>query len=416
MNLQNACACLLLLVALGLPRPVDAQELPDETEFVIADFRLETQPGGYLYPNFFENLAPDAVWLSEESNGFGLLDQPRVYFEGDSWTQFDWHYAGHAINSALDDGAPALQIPILAIGSMALQSETPRRRGYGFHVSPRTPQRTLTRLMLSTVFPDLGGYLGLGKLAVANHASMRAEDLYYTRRKIAGSYQLDFSFEKKSPLSSLLLAIGYFSLNRRFNDFNRRDQPVRGGRRPAAAPGALAEAIGQGDAGAWTWSSTPAAATACSPRTAATRRRPTRQDKTLLAGRGLLGGPPVQSEISWLQEWQERRPAVSDAGKDLRDIDGQGFFPFEKWGRFRRRHPGPGRGQTFAVTWLGKTADRALPGPEHGRSIPRAEQTGTSNAIFFAGQPYLVYSVAGGRRLPQPAALRRGRDPGCAWN
>ena len=275
MNLKNACACLLLLIALGFPRTVCGQDAADETEFVIADFKLETQPGGYFYPNFIENLAPDAVWLTEESNGFGLLDQPRVYFEGDSWTQFNWHYAGHAINSALDDGAPALQIPLLAIGAMALQSETPRRHGYGFpFFSPRSPQRTLTRLMLSTVYPGLGGYLGLGKLAVANHASMRAEDLYYTRRKIAGNYQLDFSFEKKSRLSSLLLALGYFSLEPALQRFQPAQQPVRRGWGPAADPGALATAIAPGGRWRWTWSSTPAAATASSPSSPAIPRKP----------------------------------------------------------------------------------------------------------------------------------------------
>ena len=135
---------------------------------------------------------------------------------------------------------------------MALQSETPQRRGYGFVFRPRSPQRTHARFMLSTVYPGLGGYLGLGKLAVANHASMRAEDLYYTRRKIAGNYQLDFSFEKKSRLSSLLLAIGYFSLNRRFNDFNRRDSQFEEDGDLLQLLGALAEAIRPGERWRWT--------------------------------------------------------------------------------------------------------------------------------------------------------------------
>ncbi len=44
---------------------------------------------------------------------------------------------------------------------------------------------------------------------------------------------------------------------------------------------------------------------------------------------------PCNLKFSWLQEWEQRRPMVMDAGKDLKDIDGQGFFPFEKWGEFR---------------------------------------------------------------------------------
>ena len=134
---------------------------------------LETLPGGYFYPNFFENLAPDAILLIEESNGFGQPDLPKVYFEGDSWTQFNWFYNGFSINSALDDGAPALQLPFLAIGSMALLSETPQRRDYGFHFIPRSPAISRSRLMVSTVFPNMGGYTFLGKLAIGNHASLQ---------------------------------------------------------------------------------------------------------------------------------------------------------------------------------------------------------------------------------------------------
>ncbi len=108
---KSRCLLFLLFAICFAALPVLSQAENDESEFVIDDFKLETQPGGYYFSNFIENLAPDAVWLSEESNGFGLLDRPRVYFEGDSWTQFNWDYAGYSINSALEDGAPALQHP-----------------------------------------------------------------------------------------------------------------------------------------------------------------------------------------------------------------------------------------------------------------------------------------------------------------
>jgi len=395
MNLKNVCACLLWLVVLYWPRPVVGQEPPDETEFVIADFRLETLPAGSLYPNFFENLAPDAVWLSEESNGFGLLDQPRVYFEGDSWTQFDWHYAGHAIGSALDDGAPAVQVPVLAIGAMALRSETPRRRGYGFYVSPRSPQRTVARLMLSTAGSGLGGYLGLGKLAVANHASMRAEDLYYPRRRIAGSYQLDFSFEKKSRLSSLLLAIGYFNLSRRFNDFNRRDsqfeeegdmlQLLARWQRPSAQGTLTLDLVvnaGRRDR-----------------LFAETGRYPQEtylQDKRSWLAAADWAGRPCHVKLSWLQEWQQRRPAVEDAGKDLMDIDGQAFFPFEKWGRFTAATLALAADKAVALAWLGR---KAMVEPYLDLSavfLSAAEKTGTLNEIYFAGKPYQALRWQGG--------------------
>ena len=395
MNLKNACACLLLLIALCSPRTVCGQDSADETEFVIADFKLETLPGGYFYPNFIENLAPDAVWLTEESNGFGLLDQPRVYFEGDSWTQFNWHYAGHAINSALDDGVPALQIPLLAIGAMALRSETPRRNGYGFYFSPRSPQRTLTRLMLSTVYPGLGGYLGLGKLAVADHAGMRAEDLYYTRRKIAGNYHLDFSFEKKSRLSSLLLALGYFNLNRRFNDFNRRNSQfeedgdllqllARWQRQYARGTLALDLVVNAGGRDR------------LFAEFARYPQETYRQDKRSWLAAADWSGRPCHLKFSWLQEWQERQPAVEDAGKDLMDIDGQGFFPFEKWGRFSATTLALAADKAFTLTWLGRKTV-VEPYLDLGAVfLSAAEKTGALNEIYFGGRPYLALQWQGG--------------------
>ncbi len=249
--------------------------------------------------------------------------------------------------------------------------------------------------MLSTVYPNLGGYLGLGKLAVANHASMRAEDLYYTRRKIAGNYQLDFSFEKKSRLSSLLLAIGYFSLNRRFNDFNRRDSQfeedgdllqllARWQRQFARGTLALDLVVNAGGRDRLF---------------AENGRYPQetyRQDKRSWLAAADWAGRPCHLKFSWLQEWQERRPAVEDAGKDLKDIDGQGFFPFEKWGRFSATTLALAADKTFALTWLG---EKTVIEPYLDLSavfLSAAEKTGALNEIYFAGKPYLALQWQGG--------------------
>ena len=203
--------------------PVQGQAGDDESEFVISNFMLERLPGGYFYANFFENLAPDATFLIEESNGFAQLDFPKVYFEGDAYSQFNWFFNGFPINSALDDGAPAFQLPLLTIDSMALLSETPQQRDYGFHFRLRSPAVTRSRLMVSTVFPNMGGYTALGKMAIGNHASLRADNLYSGRRQISRNEAFDYSWETKSPHSSFLLGLGYFNQERLFNDFNVRD-------------------------------------------------------------------------------------------------------------------------------------------------------------------------------------------------
>jgi hypothetical protein len=362
----------------------------DETGFVIDGFRLETLPAGYYYPNFIENLAPDAVWLTEESNGFGLADRPRVYFEGDSWTQFRWHYAGHAIHSALDDGAPALLVPFLAIGSMALLGETPERRDHGFHFAPRASGRNGSRVMVSTAFPNLGGYTALGKLAVVNHASLRATDLYATRRRLDGNAQFDFSLEKSFRSSSLLLAGGYSFMERRFNDFNRRDAQFEedsdllqflGRWQGRAAAGSLSldlvvNAGGRGNL------------------FAETGRYPQEtyeQDTSSWLAGAAWSGRALRLKLDWLHERQELRPTVSDAPKDLRDIDGQGFFPFEKLGTFSADTLALSVDGKFAFSWLGRNVE-IEPYLDLSLVLHSAhERAGTHNAVHFAGQPYLVY-------------------------
>ncbi len=396
MRSETACVFLLLIVLACAPAPACGAEEHDETAFVIDGFRLETQPGGYFYPNFLESLAPDAVWLTEESNGFGLADQPKVYFEGDSWTRFNWHYAGHAVTSALDDGAPALQPPFLAIGSMALLGETPERRRYGFFFTPRSPGpgTSVTRVMVSTAFPNLGGYTSLGKLAVANHASLRAEDLYKTRRRLDGNAQFDFGVEKSFRLSSLLLAGGYSSMERRFNDFNQRDAQfeesddrlqflARWQRRFSAGALALDLVVNAGSRGNLF---------------AEDGRHPqetyAQEKRSWLAG-AAWSGRALNLKFSWLHEDQELQPAVADAGKDLQDIDGQGFFPFEKQGEFRADTLALAADGKLEFSWLGRRVEIA-PFLDLSLVLHSArEKTGTHNEIYFAGQPYLVYSWPG---------------------
>ncbi|MDD8013351.1 MAG: hypothetical protein PHX05_07730, partial [Acidobacteriota bacterium] len=395
MAARIALPLFLLFALCCFSLPVHSQEKQDETEFIVSGFELETQPGGYYYSNFIENLAPDAVWLSEESNGFGLLDRPRVYFAGDSWTQFNWDYAGYPINSALDDGAPALQIPFLAIGAMSLRSETPQRRSHGFSFVPRPlgagSGRSAARVMLSTAFPNLGGYLlGLAKLAVANHASLRDRDLYETRRKLGNNFQFDIGYDRNSKDTSLLLAAGYVNQQRRFNDFNERDAQFeesgellqmlgRWQRRTAAGNLHLDLAVNAGRRGNLF---------------AEVGRYPQEtyiQDKSSWLAAASWAGRAYNLTLSWLHERQELQPNGVDAGKDLQDIDGQAFVPFEKQGLFRADTLAMALDRKFRFSLLGSEAEvepfldfSAVFNSGH-------ERPGKYNALYFAGQPYLVY-------------------------
>lgn len=384
----------IMLLLLFCPA-LRGQETDDGSEFVIADFMLEMLPGGYFYPNFFENLAPDATFLLEENNGFSQLDFPKVYFEGDSWTQFNWHYAGFPINSALDDGAPAFQLPFLAIGSMALQSETPQHRDYGFHFRPRFPTVNRSRLMVSTVFPNMGGYTALGKLAIGNHASLRADNLYSGRRQISGNEALDYSWETKSPRASFLLALSYFNLERRFNDFNvRNTQFTENGNllqflsrwHRMYAQGMLDFSL--------------AANGSRRDRLFAEEGRYPQETydldkKTWFAGLSWQGRP-FNLKFSWQLEWERRTPGVLDAGKDLQDIDGQGFYPFEKWGEFGANTLAFALDQKYFFSLLGKKIEVEPYLNLTAVFLSAAEQTGLNNALYFAGQSYQVIQWQGG--------------------
>jgi hypothetical protein len=384
----NIVFCIILL--LSSFSALSGQEADEGSEFVIPDFMLERLPGGYFYTNFFENLAPDTVGLIEESNGFAQLDSPKVYFEGDSWTQFNWHYAGFSINSALEDGAPAFQLPLLAIGSMALQGESPQHRDYGFYFNPRSPAASRSRLMFSTVFPNMGGYTALGKLAIGNHASLRADDLYSTRRKIAGNFQFDYDLEKKSRLASLLFALSYVNLDRYFNDFNQRDRQFED-------KGDLLQLLSR-----WQRQLPTGMLALDFVLNAKSRDHLFAEDgrypqetygqdsRSWLAGISWTG-QTFNLKLSWLQEWQNRRPVTIDAGKDLMDIDGQGFFPFEKWGEFQATTLALDLDQKYSFSLLGK---KTVIEPYLNSSAifhSAAEKNGSNSAIFFNDQPYLVY-------------------------
>ena len=249
--------------------------------------------------------------------------------------------------------------------------------------------------MASTVFPNMGGYTFLGKLAIGNHASLRADDLYSTRRKISANEALDYSFETKAQFSSFLLALSYFNLDRRFNDFNVRDAQF-------VENGTLLQFLSR-------WQRTYARGTLDLSLAANGNQRDrlfaeegrypqetyALDKKTWFAGLSWQGRP-FNLKFSWQLEWEKRTPAVLDAGKDLRDIDGQGFYPFEKWGEFQATTLALALDQKYTFTLLGKKIAVEPYLNLNAVLLAAAEQTGSNNALYFAGQPYQVIQWQGG--------------------
>ncbi|HLP49033.1 MAG TPA: hypothetical protein VK469_24035, partial [Candidatus Kapabacteria bacterium] len=214
--------CLILLSVNGFSEDDSQADWPGTFVFDLS--LVNRLPGGTFFPFIIENYAPDATYLIEESNGFSLIDNPRVYFEGDSFTHFNWFYNGFKLNSALNDGSPAVMLPFSSVNAFRLQGETPAGKDYGMNFISEMPRESFSRLILSTVFTDLGGYW-MDFMIQPSHPSERAERLYNERRKINSNYFIDYQWAKQfqNQHSQLAFSMNYYDIKRQFNDFNRFD-------------------------------------------------------------------------------------------------------------------------------------------------------------------------------------------------
>ena len=206
----------------GFPAEDKDSDSKGPDAFVFDPFLIDHLPGGYFYTFFLENYAPDATFLIEENNGFSLIDNPRVYFEGDSFVNFNWFYNGININSALNDGSPAVLLPFSSISGYRLQGETPGSKYYGMDFISGFPAESFSKVTASTVYSDLGTYFATFWIQ-PDHPATRADRLYTERRKINDNFFLDYMLSKKFKNSHLMLALNYFDIQRKFNDFNTFD-------------------------------------------------------------------------------------------------------------------------------------------------------------------------------------------------
>ncbi len=417
MNRASALLCALLLAG-GLVRDATAQARteekeppakPGETElaetgplyrnnvFRFPEFLLSVLPGAEFYPAFFENYAPDASFLIEESNGFSLIDPPRVYFEGDSFTQFDWRLDGFGIASALDTGSPGIIPPLFGVSGYRLEGETPSSRGRGFSFLSAAPARTGHRIRLSGAGSDIGSYIPWAPLLVEPHATKfdRDDYLYSTRRSLLAGLGLDYAFARKGRTSDLTLAVSVADERRKFNDFSARNRMFTEPGRLAAVGLNYAKRFGGGSIGFSAVINDLKRGRAL----AELGRYPAEtQDKTKQSAfAGLrLELPRLSLGLSYMRESERLRPAEANFSKDLADNDGEGFWPFERWGDFSADVVR----MDAEVPVLGRTEDRAtsldLFAEARLAFLRGTEQAYDHNAIRYAGLPELVVLWTGG--------------------
>jgi len=329
-----ATAAFLILIAAGAGAQ-DESLFYKRNSFRFPEFLIKVLPGAAFYSAFIENCAPDATFLIEESNGFSLIDPPRVYYEGDSFTQFNWFLGGFNISSALEPGSPGVLAPFFATSEYELRGENPLNRQNGFHFSPAVPSRNGSRLRFSSAGSGLGGFVTWAPFLVDPHATKydRDDKLYSTRRSLLSNYEMDYAFTTKGPSSSLTLSLTTADLRRKFNDFNALNETFteRGRltllglnyetnfRSGSFSLTALFNDLSRDHA------------------LAELGRYPQEtQDKKK---QSFFAGVRLKEDLftvglSFLREKESLKPAMMNFAKDLLDNDGEGLWPFEAWGDF----------------------------------------------------------------------------------
>lgn len=356
--------------------------------FSFDSFMISHTPGGEFYTMFIENYVPDATFLTEETNGFALLDTPRVYFEGDSINQFNWHWNGLNINSSLNDGSPALIAPLSAVSGMEIHGDTPGGRIQGFNFVSPIARENHSSLTASYVHPGMGGTLARFMIQ-PEHPFERADQLYETRRKFVGDYRVNGLWTRNSGQSHTSASVDYIHRRRRFNDFSDttlRDKTFDESGSLLSGQIQFARSLENGQ---WkvfglfnhlTRSNQDAELGAPPGETA---------DKDRYAA---LAGFHLEKKlwnvnVALLWEKERLGAVVPNFSKELLDTDGDGFYPF--YGKL---------GKFSAFTVMGNLDIRAITGAlklklfadTRYSSLSGDETPNSWNAMTIGGAPWLV--------------------------
>lgn len=383
--------------------------LPAHGEFALDAFRfggfqIRTLPAGIFLPNFFENFMPDATFLIEESNGFAMLDAPKVYFDGDSYIHFNWSLDGFDIRSRLEDGAPSLIVPFSAVGEYRLNSDSPRGFDSGFDTVLRNADGNAGTIHVSGIASDLGGWTGLGTVLNGGHPSGRAEMLSSERRQYLSNYFIDGGWTRRFSNSSFSAYLTHFDAGRQFNDFNVRDSVFE-------EDGSFTAVLSRYKAGALSLTG------------AYTRK----QRDGLFAEIGRLPqetyhqkrntwffGTHLQKDgwdarVSITREGMRLRPNAMNFSKDLMDNDGEGFLPLEKWGRFTATTVSAEVERISTGRFLKRPAENRFHFDLSSTLRSGDEEAFDHNAISFDGEPYRVVVWENGQDYRnQNHAIRTG--------
>jgi hypothetical protein len=389
MKIKLFCILLILLFPLK-SLPDTAEESPNPIVFVFSEFFIATLPGACFYPTFFENFAPDTTLLIEENNGFSLIDSPRIYFEGDSYTDFNWFSDGYNINSVLKSGAPAILLPLSAINRYELRGESPFSQDYGMNFVSSRPERTYYRIWASNVWPHMGGLAPGATFFVSPHPTSEERNsfLYPERRQILSNYFVDFSFGSNLKNSAVSLSLTYFDIDRQFNDFSAFDETFSENGKLFLVKTEYQKEIRDGVF------NVTAAYNAHSRDAAAAELGRLPQETLEREKQAFFTGLHLQKKglnlnFSFCQENEDSVPSQLNFLKDLKDNDGEGFFPFTRWGSFSGSVFRFSLDDSVVLHQFVNTKIRLFADFKHA-TINGKENSQEFNPVSFDRSPYLV--------------------------
>jgi hypothetical protein len=357
---------------------------------VFDEWFIHNLPGGFFYTTYLENYAPDTTVLIEESNGFSIMDNPRVYFEGDSVFHFNWHLNDFNINSSLYPGTPAVSLPFLSSNVFQLRGESPDSRQYGFFFLNNLPEKNFSKVVFSTTYSDFGSYSAWADFMITNPATSRDKYLYTERRKSIHHFFVDYLFNQKFKNSNLLFSVNYTDVKRQFNDFNEFDQTFESSARQFVFNSRFTR-FGQEDLLDTYFVFNYRERSNLDAELSRYPQETFDQEKVALFGAFQFKKTTFNLRISVLYENENRDPFVWDFAKDLKDNDGEGFLTFGRIGKF-----------TASVLKLNLDVPLVKPSKQKKfkfdsfadlkyAHLSGSEKAHDNNPIYYANSPYLVY-------------------------
>ncbi len=301
--------------------------------FVFDTFLKDMFPGGEFYSSIIENYYSETTSIIEESNGFALMDNPKVYFEGDSVTQFNWYFNGLDINSSLNEGSPGVILPLLSISEYNLHGETPFNSIYGLNQTSEYGTNG-SKVELSTIYSDMGTFSDWSQFFINTPATERADMLSIERRKPLDNFYINYNFNQNGSRSKLKFSLTYYDITRQFNDFNEISTVFEETGRMLSASIQYKRKLKKGYFEVFSVlnnidRSNLNAELGVYP-----------QETTDLKRMSVLAGIKIKKSFFDFSLWllyenEEKEPFTPDYSKDLMDNDGSGFIMPSEYGTFR---------------------------------------------------------------------------------